>query len=417
MSTERAAAERPQMGTWAKLGLLLGLYLSQGLPQGFFTQALPVLMRQQGLSLPAIGLANLLSVPWALKFLYAPLMDRHGSERYGRRRSFIVPLQLAGAALLAAMSLLDAKAGFGPLFVCVFGVNLLAASQDIPTDALAVDLLDADERGLGNGVQVAGYRVGMIIGGGALLVVFERLGWSRSFLVMSAILLVATVPIALYREPPKPRPPEREKLGPGAVVAWFRRPGLWGWLVMLLVYKTGEALASAMIRAMLVDRKLSLEDLGWLLGTVGFAAGLVGAMLGGALVTRLGRHRALVWFGLMQTAAVATYAWVAHAGATMESLYAVIALEHVASGMATSALFTAMMDVCRKTHAASDYTVQACVVVVVTGLGASLSGFLAQHLGYANHFGVCASISLAAALYVVRYRPTGEFFFVESEAK
>ncbi|NMO13747.1 MFS transporter [Pyxidicoccus fallax] len=384
------------MKTSTKLALLSSLYLSQGLPFGFFTQALPVLLRKQGLSLPAIGLAHLLALPWALKFLWAPLMDRYGSRHWGRRRGYILPLQCLSTGLLLSLALPEGGPGTPLLLAAVLGVNLLAATQDVSTDGLAVELLAPAERGWGNGVQVAAYRVGMIVGGGLMLAVFDAVGWRPTLVTLGALLLAATVPIALYREPPS-EPPPAQSLG---LAWWLKRPGALAWLTLLVVYKAGEALATGMLRTFLVDSGLTLTDIGWMLGGVGFTAGLVGALLGGGLVTRLGRRRALLVFGAIQAGAVLLYALVARGGpASLPLLTLTCAVEHVASGMATAAVFTAMMDACRPEHAATDYTVQASLVVLATGGAAAVSGFSASSLGYSTHFALSAALCVAGTLY------------------
>jgi len=383
------------MKTSTKIGLLSSLYLSQGLPYGFFTQALPALLRKQGMSLPDIGLTYFLLLPWALKFVWAPLMDRHGSERLGRRRGYILPLQLLSAGVLLLLALPSAPSTQLLLGV-VLVVNLLAATQDVATDGLAVNLLAARELGLGNGVQVAAYRVGMILGGGVILAVFDAAGWRPTLLSLGAMLLVATVPIALYREPPS-APPARESLD---LSWWFKRPGIGGWLLLLILYKAGEALAMGMLRTFLVDLGLSLTDLSWMLGGVGFTAGLLGALVGGALVNRLGYRRALILFGVLQTGAVLLYALAAR-GASLPLLTLVCGVEHLASGMATAALFTVMMQKCRPEHAGTDYTVQASVVVVATGGAAAVSGFSAQGLGYSGHFLLSAALCAVGTAYVL----------------
>lgn len=384
------------MKTATKLGLLSSLYLSQGLPYGFFTQALPVLLRKQGMSLPDIGLTHLLALPWALKFLWSPLMDRYGSQRLGRRRGYILPLQVLSASVLLMLALPDGGVSTPVLLAAVLGVNLLAATQDVATDGMAVNLLSSQELGLGNGVQVAAYRVGMILGGGLMLVVFDAAGWRPTLLSLGAMLLLATVPVVLYREPPS-EAPARQSLSLGW---WLRRPGSGGWLLLLLLYKAGEALATGMLRTFLTDTGLSLTEIGWMLGGVGFTAGLVGALLGGALVNRLGRRRALLLFGVLQLGAVLLYALVAP-GASLPVLALVCGAEHLASGMATAALFTVMMEQCRPEHAGADYTVQASVVVIATGLAATVSGFSAEALGYAGHFLLAAALCTVGTVYVL----------------
>ncbi len=386
------------MRTPAKLGLLATLYISQGLPFGFFTQALPVVMRQQGISLAAIGLSTLLMLPWGLKFLWAPWVDR------GPRRRWILPLQLASATVLLLLALADPGRTLTWLIVGVLLTNLLAATQDIATDGLAVDLLKHHERGLGNGVQVAGYRVGMVIGGGGLLVAFETIGWAWTFACAAVLLLLASIPVWRFREPPCP--PMRRQ--PGVLLEalrWFTADGgRLHWLAVLLVYKAGDYLGTSMLRPYFVDRGYGLADLGILLGTAGFAAGLVGALLGGATVQRLGRRNALVAFGLLQAVSVASYALLSLGGGDV-AVYAAVIFEHVATGMATAALFTLMMDRCRPEHAGTDYTVQASVVVLANGVAGAIGGSTAQALGYAANFGlggaVCA-IGVAIAWAGVR---------------
>jgi MFS transporter, PAT family, beta-lactamase induction signal transducer AmpG len=394
---------KTSLTTPAKLGLLTSLYLSQGLPYGFFTQALPVLLRKQGLSLPAIGLANLLALPWALKFLWAPLMDRYGSARLGRRRGYILPLQFLSAALLLGLALPEDTVSVEALLVAVLLVNLLAATQDVATDGLAVELLAPEELGWGNGVQVAGYRVGMILGGGLMLILFDALGWRPTLLSLGTLLLVATVPVVLFREPPSSAA-RREDTGmwrwlQESLLHWVRRPGTGAWFTLLVLFKAGEHLAMGMLRTFLVDVGLGLSEVGWMLGFVGFTTGLIGALLGGALVNRLGRRRALLVFGTLQAAAVFLYALAAR-GASVPVLALVCGVEHLASGMATAALFTVMMETCRPEHAASDYTVQASLVVLATGAAAAVSGFSAQALGYVWHFTLSAAVCAAAVAWV-----------------
>jgi RhtX/FptX family siderophore transporter len=380
--------------TASKLGLLGALYLSQGLPYGFFTQALPVMMRQSGRSLEQIGLASLLAIPWALKFVWAPWVDRHGWRKFGLRKSWIVPLQLITAAVLALAGWLEPSNEFAGLFAVVLLVNALSATQDIATDGLAVEILDHGERGLANGLQVGAYRLGMVLGGGVLLIFFAHLGWKLSFLAMAAAVVAATVPTLLHREKPAHSHLEPQQLRQSA--HFLRLRGVWPLLAMLFLFKFGEALATTMLRPFMADHGMGLEDVGWMLGTVGFVAGLLGALGGGWLAGRLPRKTALVLCATAQAASLATYVVVALGFPGKAALACVVAAEHAGGGMATAALFTCMMDWCRPGHSGSDYTVQASTVVIASGVAASLSGVTAHRLGYAGHFALAFALSLAA---------------------
>lgn len=409
-----------------RLLLLTSLYLSQGLPFGFFTQALPVFLRQQDVSLKAIGFSSLLALPWALKFLWAPLIDKGPPlllAGLGYRRGFILPLQLLSALALGIVAIAGDASQLPLVLAAVLFTNFFAATQDIATDGLAVDILRPSERGLGNGVQVAAYRAGMIIGGGALLVIFTQLGWRLSFFLMAALLIAATLPVALM-EARSDRPPVDDddnrpsqavataaKASPAAVpamvqtpaerlrtffgvfIAFFSRKGAGWWLVVLVAAKFGDNLATGMMRPALVDIDYTLADIGWMLGTVGFATSLFGALMGGALTRPLGNDRALLIFTLFQAFAVSGYL-LAFSDQSVPMMTAVIAADHFFGGMATAALFTRMMDACGERNRATDYTVQACIVVFATGAGASASGFVADALGYMPYFAVGAIASI-----------------------
>jgi MFS transporter, PAT family, beta-lactamase induction signal transducer AmpG len=380
----------------SKLVLLGALYFSQGLPFGFFSQGLPVILRQHGYSLREIGLSGLLAAPWALKWLWAPFVDRTYSARLGRRKSWIVPLQLLTVAVLSGLTVAGAFASMRVLVIAILLLNLLAATQDIATDGLAVELLSESERGLANGLQVAGYRLGMIVGGGALLILHERLGDAGTFATMALLTLLATLPLLRAHEPTLLREPTTQV----DVVHWLRRPGSLKLLLLLVVYKAGDAFATSMLRPFLADWGLSLADIGWLLGSVGFVSGLLGAMTGGALVNRVGRKRALLGFGLLQALTIAAYAYLAYAKLHGAALYALCGVEHFASGMATAALFTCMMDWSSARSSGSDYTVQASAVVIASGAAGAAAGFSAQALGYFAHFGLASGLAFASLLVV-----------------
>jgi predicted MFS family arabinose efflux permease len=385
-----------------KWSLLLALYLSQGLPFGFFTQALPVLLREEGASLARIGVSGLLFLPWALKWLVAPAVDASGS-----RRSWIIPLQLAAVAVALGLST-TGESGSARLLCLQLGIvltALIAAMQDVPTDGWAVRLLAAHERGLGNAVQVGGYRLGMVLGSGVLMIVLDRVGWAAAFIGMATLLLVALLPVLFATEAPLPA----ASVAPTSPPRLFRRlrerlavRGVWTLLLALAAYKFGDAMASAMAKPFLVDLGWSKSQIGAWAGIGGSFGALVGALLGGLVADRLGRPRTLLLTGIAQTLAVLLYA----AAALRNDLHwltpAAIVAEHLLGSMATVALFTLMMDASDPAHSATDYTLQASVVVIATGFAGMVGGVLGDATGFAGLFAVAALLSAAGCAWLLQ---------------
>lgn len=381
-----------------KLTLLGSLYLAQGLPYGFFTQALPVLMREAGLSLKAISATSLLFLPWALKFLWAPLVDRSGT-----RRQWILPLQLSAMAGAVALAFVDFGGSFRLIFAALLLFNLLAAMQDVATDGLAVRLLSAQERGLGNGLQVGAYRLGMVLGGGWLLWVFAKSGWQTMFLGMAGLLLLTCLPVMFLRdaaaESHAPRPPLRQ-LATGWTLR-LRQPGVVAFIALICFYKFGDSMLSSLVGPFMKDYGLSKEEIAVLKGTLGSVMGLAGAALGGWLAWRIGRRSALLACGLLQTLALLPYLACALGWGGKEWLWAGCIGEHLLGGMATVALFTLMMDAADPDHAGTDYTLLACAIVIGTGLANFVGALIADAFGYAPMMLTSLVLSAAGCLTLI----------------
>ena len=396
-----------------RLTLLLSLYVAEGLPSGLCTEALPAILRSYGVPAKYIGFVGCLLLPWACKFLWAPQVDRIWSPRLGQRRSWILPTQFGAVLALFTVGFFDPHrllTGAGiPLFVgLMLLVNTLAATHDIATDGLSVRTLALHERGLGNGVQVAGYRLGLIGGGGLLLFSLGYLGWQLSFMALAGLLLLLLLPALLYREPPPLPVPAAHKLPYMQVfTSLFGRPGMRGWLLVLLLCRAGESLGTAMTKPLFVDMGYSLVQIGIMVSVVGCAATLSGALLGGYLMRHVGRLHAIMGFFSLQGCAMMAYGWLAwrhEAGQALPTalVYGINAGEHLVAGMATTAMLTAIMDRCRPHHAGSDFTVQVSLITLGGGLLYLVSGLLKDAVGYPLFFlsagllTVCLFVPVAA---------------------
>ncbi len=389
------------------LGLLALLYFAQGLPSGLLGKALPPLLRDSGVSLSAIGFTALLSLPWTLKFLWAPFIDR-----FWTRRRWLLTLNLIICGLMLVIASRDfgvwVSQAFALLMAVLFLMNLAAATQDIATDGLAVSRLTPHLRGLGNSVQVIGYKIGMIFGGGLLLWLVGHFGWQLSYSALALLIVPVLLPVWFMRETPV----ENKSAAKSAAWQGWRgyvrlftdfvsRPRMGWWLITVATFKAGDSLASRMIGPMLSDQGLSLADIGLITGVIGVIAGLSGALLGGLFLLRLGHRNALLLFGTLQAAGFIGYLYIAGGTFDRSLLYAVVCAEQFADGLSTVALFTLMMGVCRKESPGTDYTLQAALQVSVSGVAASLSGMFTQAFGYPAVFVAGAALTMIALIPVI----------------
>lgn len=402
---------RPPASPSSPLPLLACLYAAQGLPFGFFTLALPVLMREAGWSLTALGFLQFLAAPWALKFLWAPVVDHHGA-----RRTWLLAMQLASCALAVALAVLGFQAGSVALFVAVFVFNLLAATQDVATDGLAVRLLNAGERGLANGIQVGAYRFGMVLGGGLLLWVLARTGWTVAFAGMAALLALLTWPVWRMAEP-RGAGEARSAPAPAALLtdtparprlAWLwlhraLRPGVLPLAGLIFCFRFGDQMGAALITPFLLDQGLTKADLALLKGTVGSGTSLLGAALGGALLLRVGRRAALLGSGVLQAAVYGLYVAAALGAGGVPLLWVATVAEGVVGTVVTVALFALMMDAADPAHPGTDYTLLGSLGVSLAAVGGVAGGLVGDLTGYAPAFAAAAGVSVLGLLALVRW--------------
>ncbi|KOP26800.1 MFS transporter [Hapalosiphon sp. MRB220] len=385
-----------------KLILLATLYTSQFIPTTFFLQALPVFMRQQNMSLDVIGFLGFLILPSGLKFLWSPLIDRYRIWNLGHYRGWIICFQLLLVAIIFFSAFIDIQNNLAGLLSCMFLAFLFSASQDIATDALAVNLLETQERGLGNAIQAGGNFFGAIIGGGGALILLEKVGWRYSLIAMSVFMLLNLVPTLLHRE----QAIAKSKVNKSyfqTFVRFFSRPKILPWLFIVLLYMAGESITSTMIRPLLVDRGLSLLDIGWLLGVVSYSARIVLALVAGVMITRWGRRRSLILFGLIAAFTALLYIVPAIGIASLPVLYTVCILVSGTQSMAYTALLSAMMDKSDRATAATDYTIQVSVMFLGGIAATVLSGVVAQQTGYTITFIISAVVSLLSVFFITKY--------------
>lgn len=382
------------------LAWLGALYFAQGLPFGFQVTALPVFLRESGFSLASVGAASLLAFPWMFKFLWAPLVEAHGGARWGRRRSWILPSQLAltASCALGAWVVGDGVPG-AALFASVVLANLAAATMDIAVDGLAIDLLRERDLGYGNIAQVVGYKIGMLVGGGLLLAATPTIGRRGHLVAMAALVFAVFIATLALREgaritscEPALRLREVVQVLGRALTA---KQGLW-LLLIVTTYKTGESMSDAMLRPFLVDRGFGASEIGWWIGTWGLAFSLAGSFAGGVLASRAGLARALVWSSWMRVPALAGV-WALAFVQTLAPAAVVVATcaENFFSGVLTTALFAFMMARVDRRIGAAHYAALAALEVWGKLPAAAVSGLVGESFGYSSVFGLGVVLSMA----------------------
>lgn len=381
------------------LRLFLPLYASQFLGIGFLFTALVAIARERGGSLDQLGIVYALGLAWAVKFLWAPLVDRFGSRRLGHYRTWLLITQPATALAILTIAPFDVVEHLDLIVLALAAVALLSATQDIATDALAVRTFHGRARGGINGMQVGANFVGDIVGGGLVLVVYDVAGWVPAILTLSAVTAVPIYFIVRYREPRRDPADRPAPARPTSVLALFRVPGLPRWALLLSpLLTTAMGGSYGMLVPILVDSGMSVGLVGILTNGVAGVVGIVAAVVAGLLVPTLGRKRALILFGLGQAGAIASVIPVAlGAGGTVWMIVAIV-LVSVFNSAGYAAMYTINMDFARREHAGSDFTVQVSVAYAVRFAAAGLFIGVAATHGYVTTLVICVAIALVAVV-------------------
>lgn len=399
----------PRLTAGHILPAIAGIYISQTVITALTTQALPSLLRDAGASLQVAGLTALLWLPWGVRFLWSPAVERWRLPA-GRTERRSRTLVLAGQWLIAAVLLLlglTALAGYlsladhaGWILGGLLVAALIAASTDVASDGFTVEQLATRQRGWGNVAQVGGSYVGAMLGAGGFLLVAGTLGWPQALLATALTIVLLSVPMLLIREPARD-PALAVDHRPGLLHA-LRRPEVRTGLLLMLLSSIGVRLTLGMFGPFLLDKGLSLEQLGWLFGSLHIGAGLTGAFLGGLLVRAAPGWRA-VWIAVSLKALVLIALTVAAPTASLTVLMVLVGLMFAALGFVWVALYSALMGLASPLQSGVDFTVFQSADALLAMAGGVAGGWLSQHLGYNVCFGLAAA-SAVVAVFVVRHK-------------
>lgn len=362
--------------------LITALYFTQWLGVGFLTIGLVAILREGGTSLATLGLLQTIGIIWPLKFLWAPLVDRYGSARFGHYRSWLVPLQLGLVlSLLALTPFVRPAEHLGPIIAICAVYVVFSATQDIAADALAIRLLTAGDRGIGNGIQVGGNYLGSVVGGGLAVVVYDVFGWVAAILLLAALTATALAVVIAYREPDREIVIERP--GYRDLLSVFRQAGCRSWtFVVVPLYYIGAAVGYAIVSPALVDAGWSLTRIGVVTGVVASVPAVLSSLGAGWLVARLGRRPTLVLGGLLL--ALSSLCLMPLALGSASTVWTAIALcvFMATYAMANVVVYTINMDYSRADSAGTDFTTLTSFALAVSFIAAGVALALAELVGY-----------------------------------
>jgi len=376
------------------LPIIALVYVIEGFPMGVY-ELWPVYLRSHGASLGRVGLLSALGYAWALKALWSPLVDR-----FAESRRWVAGSMAVMAAALVGIAQNDPHSISLSLWIAFWVYCLASATQDVAIDGYAIGITERGEEGPVNSMKAAAYRGGMVIAT-ALLFLPRWIGWPGTFAVAAAIS--ACFAVSVFAAPRVSIPTrERRELGP-ALKRWWGEGHAVAVLFFVMLYRIGDLAMGPMLSTFWVDRGFSLEEIGLVSKALGIGAFVVGAVVGGWGVFRMGIARGLWVFGALALVSNLGYATVAaFPELGRPGVYAAALTESLCSGLVSAAFLSYLMRICQREHAAVQYALLTAAYRLPGIPAASLSGFLTERLDYAPYFALTAAMALPAFAFLPR---------------
>lgn len=381
---------------------LLGF--ASGLPLLLTTTTLQAWLTTAGVGLGTVGFFALAGLPYTLKFLWSPLLDRFAIPGLPRRRGWILAAQVLLLLLLIGFSATDPRNGLGPVAALVLGLAFISATQDIAIDAWRTEILPPRWQGLGASLNVGFYRLGMVAAGAGALVAADRFGWRWTFLALAVLMLPGL--LANLAAPQPNLPPAPATLAEAVVRplrALLARRGAAEALLFVVLYKLGDSLGLALVVPFLLKTGFTMTQVGLATKGVGVAALVAGGLLGGVLMAWWPLRRALLVFGLVQMSTCLVLLALALSGRSLPWMLAAVTFENLGYGLGTAAYTAFMMRLCDRGLAATQYALVSSLMALTRVVFASPAGKAAEILGWPAFFGLCALLALPGLLMLLRY--------------
>ena len=359
------------------------LYIAQSIPKSFFSTIIPVMMRQENFDLSTIGAMQLIKLPWILKFIWSPYVDKkcQSVEDY---KKWILGSEIIYAASIFVIAFMDFKVDFSTIIFMVFISFTASATQDIATDALAVLSFSKKDKSMVNSMQSMGSFGGVMIGSGLLLLLFPTMGWSSLLPYVGLFVLLAIIPLIVNPNIKFKKKDQKDTAKLKDIWLFFKQKdqNIWKQIVFLFFYYSGVIGTLAMLKPYLVDMGFTVKQIGFMFGIIGTAVGFIASFFGGLIVRRIGRYRSRILFATMTLISTIFFCIFIHLPYSALLLYIGVVLLWSSYGMATIIVYTTAMDYVRPGKEGTDFTIQTVITHLSSMFVAMISGVIAQKLGY-----------------------------------
>ncbi len=389
---------------------------ASGLPLYILLNLLPAWLRTEGISLKAIGLFALIQFPYTWKFLWSPFLDRYALPWLGRRRSWMLLTQIGLLGCVMGFGAFSPGADLPSIMVLATLLALLSATQDIALDAFRREILSDHELGLGNAVHVNAYRVAGLVPGSLSLILADHLPWATVFAITAAFVLPGMLMVLKVREPAlaAPAPLSLRQAVQEPFQEFIRRAG-WQEAALILafifLYKLGDSMCTALATPFYLDMGFSKSDIGLVAKHAGLWPAVIGGLLGGLWMVRLGINRALWLFGVVQWLAIFGFAWLAWLGsapvspARLWQLALVIAVEALGVGLGTAAFVAFIARATHPLYTATQFALFTSLAAVPRTFANAATGWLVEQLGWTLFFMLCAVLALPGMALLWKVAP------------
>lgn len=395
--------------------LLICLFtgFASGLPLFIIIQLVPAWLRSEGVGLKEIGFFALVGIPYTWKFIWSPMMDRYAPATLGRRRSWMLITQIMMLASIGYLGFLDPKTQLSEIAILCAITAFLSASLDISIDAFRREILPDRELGLGNSIHVTTYRIAGLIPGSLSLILADHYAWDIVFMITAAFLSLGILMVLFSEEPSSNshRPHTLKAAITEPFLEFFGRHGIRSalWILsFMFLYKLGDSMATALSTPFYLDLGFTKTEIGLIAKHAALWPAIIGGIIGGILMLRIGINKALWLFGAAQIVSILGFALLAEIGYNLWALAFVIGFEYLGVGLGTAAFVAFIARTTSPAYTATQLALFTALTALPRTFANATTGIIVESIGWTNFYLFCTAIAVPGMLLLFKVAPWNE---------